>query len=150
MNGLKTISYVEPSFESVQHSVYKKAEDGTPLCTELHSDVSLLLRINSMSMSSQVEAALLDSLKDVAPPELQEKIDNLQSGLSDFQLLDSDSYERYCQTQSERQDFYRSLAEQDKKAKADAKQARQKSAEAASRKAQEDEFRNRLKQLISD
>lgn len=150
MNGLKSISFVEPSFESVQHSVYKKAEDGTPLCTELHSDVSLLLRINSLSMSSQVEAALLDSLKDVAPPELQEKIDNLQSGLSDFQLLDSDSYERYCQTQSERQEFYRSLAEQDKKAKSDAKQARQKSAEAASRKAQEDEFRNRLKQLISD
>lgn len=150
MKGLKIISYVEPSFESVQHSVYKKAEDGTPLCTELHSDVSLLLRINSMSMSSQVEAALLDSLKDVAPPEFQDRIDTLKSGLSDFQLLDSDSYERYCQTQSERQEFYRSLAEQDKKAKADAKQAREKSAEAASRKAQEDEFRNRLKQLISD
>lgn len=150
MNGLKSISYVPPSFESVQHSVYKKAEDGSPLCTELHSDVSLLLRINSMSMSSQVEAALLDSLKDVAPPELQDSIDNLQSGLSDFQLLDSDSFERYCQTQSERQEFYRSLAEQDKKAKADAKQAREKSAEAASRKAQEDEFRSRLRQLISD
>lgn len=150
MNGLKSISYVEPSFESVQHSVYKKADDGTPLCTELHSDVSLLLRINSMSMSSQVEAALLDSLKDVAPPEFQDRIDNLKSGLSDFQLLDTDSYERYCQTQSERQEFYRSLAVQDKKAKFDAKQAHEKSVEAASRKAQEDEFRNRLKQLISD
>lgn len=150
MNGLKTISYVEPSFESVQHTVYKKSDDGSPLCTELHSDVSLLLRINSMSMSSQVEAALLDSLKEVAPPGIQERIDNLKSGLSDFQLLDSDSYERYCQTQSERQEFYRYLADQDKKAKADANKARQASAEAASRKAQEDEFRNRLKQLISD
>lgn len=150
MNGLNNVVYVEPSFESVQHSVYLKSEDGTPLCTELHSDVSLLLRVNSMSMSAQLETALLDSLKEVAPPVVQSKIDDLKAGLSDFQILDGDHYERFCQTQSERQDYYRSLAEQDKKARSDAKAARSKAAEDASKKSKENEFRLRLSKLLND
>ena len=114
MNTDKII-YVAPSYEDAQNVVTCFSEDNVPLETSLHSDVSLLLRINSL------DATTLSHIKSELQPmidssNVRDEFEQTFGSLTDDDLIRS-CPSRYVQTASEKMSYMKQLAEQDKKAR---------------------------------
>lgn len=142
------IVYVPPVYEQIQHEPTLLSDDGSILRLSLHSDVSLLMRIDSLKCDANTLSILKDSLQPaIDSSNYREQFEDSFGKLTDTELIDS-CPSRYIQTRTEQMQLLRDLAAKDK-------EAREKFANAAKEKADKDkiekesqEFQNRLKELF--
>lgn len=150
------INYCPPPFEEVQHEVCKtfKNIDGQVINLEvsLHTDVSLLQRIERMKLSAQT----LKSLKESFQPMLDSSsvLESLRSQFEDaFGALTDDDLikscpSRYIQTASEKRSALEQLTSQHKDAIEKAKQ-KAKDAEESQRLEKENaEFESKMQDFL--
>lgn len=129
------INYCPPPFEEVQHDICKTKElsDGKIVNLEvsLHTDVSLLQRIDKMKLSSQTLKSLKESFQPMldsssVSSELRTQFEDAFGTLTDDDLINS-CPSRYVQSASEKRSVLEQLTAQHKdaidKAKLKAKDA---------------------------
>lgn len=114
---MKRIKYVKPPFEYIQHVVtaYTKDSKGKvhPAETSLHSDVSLLMRLDSLNMTTQQLQTIKDQLQPILTKDpISDFVSNYGS-VSDDELIAS-CPSRYVQTASEQMDAAKYLASRQK------------------------------------
>lgn len=144
------IVYCPPPFEEVQNEPTMLSDDGsTVLECSLHSDVSLMIRISSLDkLSAQQYASIKEQLQPlIDSSNFRQEFEKSFGKLTDNELLQS-CPSRYLQTQSEQKLYLEHLAAKDK-------ECRQKAAEDAKSKAeqqrisdQEKEFQTRLAKFL--
>lgn len=114
-NKIRTIKYVRPPFEEAQHNPTLIDDEGIVRRVSLHSDVSLLLRIERLKNVSQAEISMLKEhlqpLIDSSP--VRSELEDAFGSFSDNDLINSVP-SRYISTLSEKQDYLRQVAEHDK------------------------------------
>lgn len=142
------IVFVPPTFEQIQHEVTHTGDNNEPLEASLHTDVSLLMRIDSL----KCDATTLNLLKQSLQPMLdssnfKQQFEESFGKLTDTELIDS-CPSRYIQTRSEQMEFLKSLAQKDK-------EEREKFAKTVKDKQEKEklekesiEFQNHLKELF--
>lgn len=146
------IVYCPPPFEDIQHDVTRFSDDGksTVLECSFHSDVSLMMRIQSLSLS----AKQIDVLKE----QLQPLIDS-SSFRSEFEesfgkLTDDDLIRscpsRYLQTQSEQMRYLKELASKDIELKKEAASKAKELEERETYEREEKELREKFAKLFSE
>lgn len=131
------IVYCPPPFEEVQNEPTRLSDDGSVVLEcSLHSDISLMLRIDALdSLTAQQYSTLKEQMQPlIDSSNFRAEFEESFGKLSDDDLLKS-CPSRYLQTQSEQKSYLELLAAKDK-------ECRLKSAEEA--KSQEE------KQRISD
>ena len=107
-NNNKEIVYVAPSYEDLQHDHLVFNADGDCLECNFHSNVSLMLRIDSLQITSHELERLRDDLREsaiAAPVDTSDKTDK--------ELINSVP-SRYISTLSEQEEYLKSLAKQHK------------------------------------
>ena len=144
-----SIKYVAPPFEEVQHVPTKVDANGVVHEVSLHSDVSLLLRIDSMRIDATTSDKLLEQLRPLASIPFTPEVEALCSKLSDSELIDAHCLSRYTQTQSERQDVIQKFFSEDKANREKLFKQQQEESAKAKLKADEEAFRNKLQQLFT-
>lgn len=141
------ITYVKPPFEEIQHDVtrFVTDKDGNkhPAEASLHSDISLLQRIERLRLSSEQLMLLREQLQPLNNA-AQKQLDTMDtSGISDDDLINA-CPSRYIQTASEKMEAIKSLAKQDK----EYRDKMQQIADKVKEKAEEDrinkEFREKM------
>lgn len=113
------IVYCPPPFEEVQNEPTRISDDGsTILECSLHSDVSLMLRIDSLDkLSAQQYSTLKEQMQPLIDSSaLRDDFEQSFGKLTDEDLLQS-CPSRYLQTQSEQLSYLRNLAKADKEAR---------------------------------
>lgn len=117
----KFVVYVPPVFEDVQHEVTKVGNDKEPTQVSLHSDISLLQRIDRVTCSP----SQLDSIKErFQHVGIDNPLGELLSHQSDDDLLKACDFTRYRQTLSEQQSYLKELADKTKSERAEADKAK--------------------------
>lgn len=142
------VIYVPPVYEEIQHEVTSVDGDNNPLCTSFHTDVSLLQRIDNMRVDANTIRQFKESLQPmIDSSNFREQFEDAFGSLTDDELINS-CPSRYTQTASEKMNYLKDLAAQDKI-------ARDKAASAAKEKAEHDriekenkEFQSRLLELF--
>lgn len=102
------IVYVAPSYEDLQHDHLEFNEDGECLVANFHSNVSLMMRLDSLQITSHELERLRDDLREsaaAAPIDTSDK--------SDSELINSVP-SRYISTLSEQEEYLKNLAKQHK------------------------------------
>ena len=125
------IVYCPPPFEEVQNEPTKMSDDGsTILECSLHSDVSLMMRIDTLDkLSAQQYATIKEQMQPlIDSSSFRDEIEKSFGKLSDDELLQS-CPSRYLQTQSEQLAYLRNLAKADKEARAKAAEEKSKAEE---------------------
>lgn len=150
------INYCPPPFEEVQHEICKTAKDkdGKEFALEvsLHTDVSLLQRIDKMKLSAQTLKTLKESFQPMldsssAASSLRSQFEDMFGALSDDELINS-CPSRYVQTASEKRHVLEQLSAQHKEAIEKAKQ-KAKDEEESKRLEQEDsEFQTKMRDFL--
>lgn len=110
----KIIVYQPPTFEHVQHEVthIESVNNCDVKYTSLHSDISLLQRIDRIHASNAELQSLKDHFDNVLP---NNPLGEVLSKMSDDELLKSCDEPRWKQTLSEQQSYVKSLADERKK-----------------------------------
>lgn len=124
------VVYVPPVYEDIQHDVTSVDDDNNPLSTSFHTDVSLLLRVDSLRSDSQTIRELKESLQPMIDhSNFRSQFEEAFGSLTDDQLIHS-CPSRYVQTASETMSYLKELAAKDKeireKAAADLKDKEEK------------------------
>lgn len=142
------VIYVPPVYEEIQHEPTLVSSDGTVLQVSLHSDLSLLMRIESLKCDANTLLILKDSLQPaIDSSNYRSQFEDSFGKLTDTDLIES-CPSRYISTRSEQMTFLRSLAEKDKEAREKyAKSLRDKEEQDRIKK-ESDEFQSRLKELF--
>lgn len=102
------IVYVAPSYEDLQHDHLVFNEDGVCLECNFHSNVSLMMRLDSLQITAHELERLRDDLREsviAAPVDTSDKTDS---------ELISSVPSRYISTLSEQEEYLRTLAKQHK------------------------------------
>lgn len=108
------VVYVPPVYEEVQHEVTSVDDKSTPLRTSFHTDVSLLLRIDSLRADSQTLLQIKDSLQPmIDSSNFRSDFEETFGSLTDEDLISS-CPSRYTQTASEKMSYLKELAAKDK------------------------------------
>lgn len=108
------IVYVPPVYEQVQHEATLLADNGDVLRASLHSDVSLLMRIDSLKCDATTLSILKDNLQPmIDSSNFRSQFEESFGKLTDTELIDS-CPSRYIQTRTEQMDLLKSLAQKDK------------------------------------
>ena len=142
------IVFVPPVYEQIQHEVTSTGDNNEPLEASLHTDVSLLMRIDSLKCDATTLNLLKQSLQPmIDSSNFKQQFEESFGKLTDTELIDS-CPSRYIQTRSEQMDYLKNLAQKDK-------EEREKYAKAVKEKAEKEkldneskEFQNRLKELF--
>lgn len=111
------IVFVPPVYESIQHDATLLSSDNKVLECSLHSDVSLLLRIDNL----RSDATTINILKQSLQPMLdnsnyKQQFEEAFGKLTDTELIES-CPSRYIQTRSEQMAYLKELSEKDKEAR---------------------------------
>ncbi len=125
------IVYCPPPFEEVQNEPTRLSDDGsTVLECSLHSDVSLMMRIDALDkLSAQQYSTLKEQLQPLIDSSaFRDDFEKSFGKLSDDDLLQS-CPSRYLQTQSEQLAYLRNLAKADQDARAKAAEEESKAEE---------------------
>lgn len=125
------IVYCPPPFEEVQNEPTCLSDDGsTILECSLHSDVSLMMRIDALDkLSAQQYISLKEQLQPlINSSAFRDDFEQSFGKLTDDELLQS-CPSRYLQTQSEQLAYLRNLAKADKEARAKAAEEQSKAEE---------------------
>lgn len=146
-----TIVYLPPAFESVQHDVVvTKGDDKRPVQTSLHTDLSLLSRIDKMRLSAQTLSTLKEQMQPMlssADASLRSQLEDALGSLTDDDLISS-CPSRYVQTASEKRSVLESLAKSHKDSLEKAKKAAQDKAESDRLSKEQSEFDERIKDFM--
>lgn len=142
------IVYVPPVYEQVQHEPTLLDDNGVVICASLHSDVSLLMRIDSLKCDATTLSLLKDNLQPmIDSSNFKQQFEDTFGKLTDSELIDS-CPSRYIQTRTEQMEFLKSLVQKDK-------EEREKLAKSVKDKQEKDklakeseEFQNRFKELF--
>ena len=142
------IVYVPPVFEEVQHEPTLLSDDGEVKRASLHSDVSLLIRIDSLKCDATTLSLLKESLQPVIDSSnYRAQFEESFGKLTDTELIDS-CPSRYVQTRTEQMQYLKTLAQKDKEERDKfAKSVKDKQEQEKLSKENED-FQNRFKELF--
>lgn len=136
------VVYVSPVYEEVQHEVTSVDESNNPLRTSLHTDVSLLQRIDNMRADAQTLREIKDSLQPMIDnSNFRAQFEETFGSLTDDELINS-CPSRYTQTASEKMNYLKELAAKDK-------EVREKAAAAVKEKEEKDRLENENKEFQS-
>lgn len=140
MKAKEKVVYVPPVYEEVQHEVTSVDDHNVPLRTSFHTDVSLLQRIDSMRIDAQSLREIKESLQPmIDTSNFRNEFEETFGSLTDDELINS-CPSRYTQTASEKMNYLKELAVQDK-------EARDKAAAAAKEQEEKDKIENDNKEF---
>ena len=138
------IVYVAPSYEEIQHEHLEFDNDGQCLVANLHSNVSLMMRIDKLQCTAHDLERLRDDLRESASAA---PIDT--SGMSDKELMESVP-SRYISSLSEQESYLKQLAKEHKERVAAVKKENDDKAAADAEKNAEEEFSRKFLALFGD
>lgn len=136
------IVYVAPSYEDLQHDHLVFNEDGDCLVANFHSNVSLMMRLDSLQITSHELERLRDDLREsaaAAPVDTSDKTDS--------ELINSVP-SRYISTLSEQEEYLKTLAKQHKESVAKVKEEELKRENEEKEKSAEEEFSRKFASLF--
>lgn len=108
------IVFVPPVYEQVQHEPTLLDDTGDVKRVSLHTDVSLLMRIDSLKCDATTLSILKDSLQPaIDSSNFKAQFEESFGKLTDTELIDS-CPSRYVQTRTEQMEFLKNLAQKDK------------------------------------
>lgn len=142
------IVFVPPVYEQVQHEAILLGDNGEVKRASLHSDISLLMRIDSL----KCDATTLQLLKENMQPMIdssnfKQQFEDSFGKLTDTELIDS-CPSRYIQTRTEQMEFLKTLAQKDKEEREKfAKSVKDKQEKERLDKENQD-FQNKFKELF--
>lgn len=142
------IVFVPPVYEQVQHEATRVNDENVVLEASLHTDVSLLMRIDSLKCDATTLGLLKQSLQPmIDSSNFKAQFEESFGKLTDTELIDS-CPSRYIQTRTEQMQFLKDLSEKDK-------EVREKYAKSVKDKQEKDklaqeneEYRKRIEQLF--
>ena len=142
------IVFVPPVYEQVQHEPTLLDDNGDVKRISLHTDVSLLMRIDSLKCDATTLSILKDSLQPaIDSSNFKAQFEESFGKLTDTELIDS-CPSRYVQTRTEQMEFLKNLAQKDKEEREKyAKSVKDKQEQEKLSKENED-FQNRFKELF--
>ena len=144
------IVYCPPPFEEVQNEPTKMSEDGSTIfeCS-LHSDISLMMRIDALNkLSAQQYATLKEQMQPlIDSSNFRAEFEQSFGKLTDDELLQS-CPSRYLQTQSEQKCYLEHLAAKDKECRLKAAEEAKSQAEKKRISEEEKEFQSRLAKFL--
>lgn len=148
MKAKNKVVYVPPVYEESQHEITSVDDNNIPLRTSLHTDVSLLQRIDNMRIDAQTLREIKESLQPMIDnSNFRSQFEETFGSLTDDELINS-CPSRYTQTASEKMSYLKELAAKDR-------DAREKAAAAAKEKEEKDklekenqEFQSRLMEIF--
>lgn len=142
------IVYIPPVYEQVQHETTLFDADGRVLKISLHSDVSLLMRIDSLKCDATTLNVLKDSLQPfIDSSNYRAQFEESFGKLTDTELIDS-CPSRYIQTRTEQMEYLRTLSAKDSEARQKHADAVKDAAEKQKLKEDEEHFRTKLQELF--
>lgn len=142
------VVYVPPVYEEVQHEVTSVDDKNNPLRTSFHSDVSLLLRIDSLRADAQTLLQIKDSLQPmIDSSNFREQFEDTFGSLTDDELINS-CPSRYTQTASEKMSYLKELALKDKEVREKAAAALKDKEEKEKADKENAEFQSRLMEIF--
>lgn len=148
MKTKNKVVYVPPVYEDVQHEVTSVDDKNNPLRTSFHSDVSLLLRIDSLRADAQTLREIKESLQPmIDSSNFRSQFEETFGSLTDDELINS-CPSRYTQTASEKMSYLKELAAQDKQAREKAAVALKEKEEKEKAEKENAEFQSRLMEIF--
>lgn len=148
MKAKNKVVYVPPVYEEVQHEVTSVNENNIPLRTSFHTDVSLLMRIDSMRVDAQTLRDIKDSLQPmIDDSNFRSQFEETFGSLTDDELINS-CPSRYTQTASEKMTYLKELAAKDKDVREKAAAAAKEKEEKEKIEKENHEFQSRLMDIF--
>lgn len=144
------IVYCPPPFESVQNEPTRMSEDGSVVMEcSLHSDVSLMMRIDALDkLSAQQYASLKEQMQPlIDSSNFRQEFEQSFGKLTDDDLLQS-CPSRYLQSQSEQKCYLEHLAAKDKECRIKAAEDAKTLEEKQRISDEEKEFQSRLAKFL--
>lgn len=142
------IVYVPPVYEQVQHESTMLGDNGEVKRASLHSDVSLLMRIDSLKCDATTIQLLKDSMQPmIDSSNFKQQFEDSFGKLTDTELIDS-CPSRYIQTRTEQMEFLKSLAQKDKEEREKYAKSVKDKEEKEKLEAESKEFQNHFKELF--
>lgn len=142
------IVYIPPVYEQVQHEVTLSDDNGVPLRVSLHSDVSLLMRIDSLKCDATTLSLLKDNLQPmIDSSNYREQFEDSFGKLTDTELIDS-CPSRYVQTRTEQMEFLKQLAQKDIEEREKYAQSVKDKEEKERLSKENEDFQNKFKELF--
>lgn len=151
MSLFDRITYCPPPFEEIQHDPTVFASDkSTVLECSFHSDVSLMMRIQSLSLAAKQLEVLKDQLQPLIDSStFRSEFEDSFGKLTDDELIKT-CPSRYLQTQSEQMRYLKELATQDIEVRKEAAAKSKEQAEKDEYARQEKEFRDKFAKLFGE
>ena len=148
MKAKNKVVYVPPVYEEVQHEVTSVDNENNPLRTSLHTDVSLLQRIDNMRADAQTLREIKESLQPMIDnSNFRSQFEETFGSLTDDDLINS-CPSRYTQTASEKMSYLRELAAKDKEAREKVAAAAKEKEEKEKLEKENHEFQSRLMEIF--
>lgn len=142
------IVYVPPVYEQVQHEPTLLDDNGVVKCASLHSDVSLLMRIDSLKCDATTLSILKENLQPmIDSSNFKQQFEDSFGKLTDTELIDS-CPSRYIQTRTEQMEFLKTLAEKDKEEREKFAKSVKDQEEKEKLEKESQEFQNHFKELF--
>lgn len=142
------VVFVPPVYEDVQYEVTSVDDDNNPLRASFHSDVSLLLRIDSLRTDAQTLREIKESLQPmIDSSNFHEQFEETFGSLTDDELISS-CPSRYVQTASEKMSYLKELAAKDKDVRLKAAAAAKDKEEKDKLEKENSEFQSRLMEIF--
>lgn len=148
MKAKNKVVYVPPVYEEVQHEVTSVDNDNNPLRTSLHTDVSLLQRIDNMRADAQTLREIKESLQPmIDTSNFRVQFEESFGSLTDDELINS-CPSRYVQTASEKMSYLKELAAKDKEVRDKAAAALKEKEEKERAEKENADFQSRLMEIF--
>lgn len=144
MNSDYKIVYVAPSYEDLQHDHLVFDNDGDCLEVNLHSNVSLMMRLDSLQITSHELERLRDDLRETA---IAAPVDT--SDKTDSELIASVP-SRYISTLSEQEAYLKELAKRHKDTVSKMEEEQKQRESEEKEKNAEEEFSRKFASLFGD
>lgn len=142
------IVYIPPVYESIQHEATVLSSDNVVLESSLHSDVSLLMRIDSLKADATTINLLKQSLQPmIDTSNFKQQFEQSFGKLTDSQLIES-CPSRYIQTRTEQMEYLKELSDKDKKARDEYAKSLKDKEEKDRLDKEADEFRKQIESLF--
>lgn len=142
------IVYIPPVYEQVQHEATLLGDNGEVLRASLHSDVSLLMRIDSLKCDATTLSMLKENLQPmIDSSNFKQQFEESFGKLTDTELIDS-CPSRYIQTRTEQMEFLKTLAQKDKEDRDKFAQSVKDKQEKDRLAKENEDFQNRFKELF--
>lgn len=142
------IVYIPPVYEQVQHEATLLSDNGEVKRVSLHSDVSLLMRIDQLKCDATTLSLLKDNLQPlIDSSNFKQQFEESFGKLTDTELIDS-CPSRYIQTRTEQMDFLKSLSQKDKEEREKFAKSVKDKEEKEKLEKESKEFQNHFKELF--